>query len=478
MDPETRAAILKLQGRGIGTRRIARDLGLSRTTVRRVIDAGAAGAQAPAATPRDESATPHQERIVALFADCRGNLVRVHEELAREGIVLAYSTLTGFCRRHGIGTEAPTPVGRYHFAPGQEMQHDTSPHKVRLGDQELVLQCASLVLCYSRMIYAQLFPVWDRFWCKVFLTDAIVALGGASARCEIDNSHVVLASGSGKDAVFAPEMEAFATRFGFAFEAHEKGHAERSGRVERPFHFIEHNFYPGRRFESLSDANGQLREWCDVKNASIRPHLGAAPAALYAMERCALKPLPLHIPAVERIHVRVVDTEGFVNLHRNRYSVPYDAIGRDVQVHEGKGHIRVFLRSALIAQHARLTDGVDARSTVPEHHRRRHNPARHEAPKLEQERVVRADSAEAARWLDAAAAKGKSNVRLVRQLHRLWMDYPREPLERALATAAAHDLFDAARVETMVLRELGTEYFRLDAVFDDARREGDDEESR
>jgi hypothetical protein len=54
------------------------------------------------------------------------------------------------------------------------------------------------------------------------------------------------------------------------------------------------------------------------------------------------------------------------------------------------------------------------------------------------------------------------------------MDYPREPLERALATALAHDLFDAARVETMVLRELSTEYFRLDA----ARREGDDGEPR
>ena len=475
MDPETRAAIIALRERGVGTRRIAQDLRVSRTTVKRVV---AEGASPPPAAAREESAAPHRERIAALFAECRGNLVRVHEELAREGVALPYSTLTGFCRRHGIGVEPPRPVGRYHFGPGEEMQHDTSPHRVRLGDHEQVLQCASLVLCHSRMIYAQLFPVWDRFWCKVFLTDAIVALGGAAGRCEVDNSHVVLASGSGKGAVFAPEMEAFASRFGFAFEAHEKGHAERSGRVERPFAFIEGNFYPGRRFDDLADVNGQLRAWCDLKNASFRPHLGAAPAALYAIERPALRPLPLHVPAVERIHIRVVDSEGFVHLHRNRYSVPFDAIGRDVQVHEGKERVRVFLRGAPIAEHPRLVDGADARSTVPEHHRRRHNPARHEAPKLEQERVVRLDSAVAARWLDAAAARGKRNVRLVRQLHRLWMDYPREPLERALATAQAHDLFDAARVETMVLRELGAEYFRLDVARDDTPKEGGDDESR
>ena len=475
MDPETRAAILTLRERGVGTRRIAQDLRVSRTTVKRVI---AEGASPPPAAPREESATPHAERIAALFADCRGNLVRVQEELAREGVTLAYSTLTGFCRRHGIGVVPPKPVGRYHFEPGEEMQHDTSPHKVQLGERENLLQCASLVLCHSRMIYAQLFPVWDRFWCKVFLTDAILAMGGAAGRCEVDNSHVVLASGSGKGAVFAPEMEAFSSRFGFVFEAHEKGHAERSGRVERPFAFIENNFYPGRRFADLADANAQLCEWCDVKNASFRPRLGAAPAALYAMERAALKPLPLHVPAVERIHVRVVDTEGFVHLHRNRDSVPFDLIGRDVQVHEGKERVRVFVRGAQVAEHGRLTDGADARATVSAHHQRRHNPARHEAPKLEQERVVRLDSAVAARWLDAAAARGKRNVRLVRQLHRLWMDYPREPLERALATAEAHDLFDAARVETMVLRELGTEYFRLDAALHDARREGGDDESR
>ena len=78
-----------------------------------------------------------------------------------------------------------TIVSAIHFGPGEEMQHDTSPHRVRLGDHEQVLQCASLVLCHSRMIYAQLFPVWDRFWCKVFLTDAIVALGGAAGRCAI-----------------------------------------------------------------------------------------------------------------------------------------------------------------------------------------------------------------------------------------------------------------------------------------------------
>jgi hypothetical protein len=77
----------------------------------------------------------------------------------------------------------------------------------------------------------------------------------------IDNTHVV-ASGTGARMVPAPEMATFADRFGFVFRAHEKGDANRSAHVERPFHFIEHNL-AGRTFADLADLNTQARAFCD-----------------------------------------------------------------------------------------------------------------------------------------------------------------------------------------------------------------------
>jgi transposase len=64
-----------------------------------------------------------------------------------------------------------------------------------------------------------------------------------------------------------PEMAAFAERFGFTFVAHAVGDANRSGRVERMFRFIERGFLPGRRFTDWADANRQARAWCDRVNA-------------------------------------------------------------------------------------------------------------------------------------------------------------------------------------------------------------------
>ncbi|MCK4415422.1 MAG: IS21 family transposase, partial [Candidatus Eisenbacteria sp.] len=318
-------AILHLKRQGHGIRTIARLVQVSRNAVRRVLRSGAI--EVPA-LEREERLGAHLNRVRELYADCRGNRQRVQEELAAEGVRVSYSTLTAFCRRHGVGVERKPRVGRYFFEPGEEMQHDTSPHTVPIAEKRQRLQCGSLILCYSRMLFAQVYPRWSRFECKLFLTEALTYFQGAAARCLIDNSSVVIARGSGADAVVASEMEAFAQRFGFGFAAHEVGDANRSGRVERQFHYIENNFYAGRRFASLTDLNAQLLGWCQQVNRRPKRILKGTPREAFLTERPALRPLPPHIPEVYDLHTRRVSVEGYVSLHTNRYSVPTRLIGR------------------------------------------------------------------------------------------------------------------------------------------------------
>ncbi len=191
--------------------------------------------------------------------------MRVHEELLAGGAQLSYPALTAFCRRHGIGYQPPVAAGQYEFAPGEELQHDTYPHEVELAGRRRKVQTASAVLCYSRMLFFQCYPTFQRFDCKVFLTDALRYMGGATARVMIDNTHVVVLRGSGREMVPVPEMAAFGERFGFAFVAHAIGDANRSGLVERPFSFIEGNFLAGRTFATWEDLNQRAREWCDKR---------------------------------------------------------------------------------------------------------------------------------------------------------------------------------------------------------------------
>ncbi len=456
IDLDARTAILELHRKGHGLRTIAKLLGVSRNTVRDVVRTGQA--EVPK-LEREELLTAHVDRVRELYAACRGNRVRIVEELQAEGIEVAYSTLTSFCRRHEIGLKPKQRTGRYHFAPGEEMQHDTSPHKVTVGGQVVRLECASLVLCYSRVLYAQCYPRWNRFLAKVFLTDALRYLDGAAERAMLDNSSVIVWRGTGANAEMAPEMEAFAERFGFEFQAHEKGDANRSARVERPFHHIENNFYPGRTFTDFVDLNTQLLEWCDRKRQRFSRHLGASPQELYVVERPAMKRLPPHVPEVYDLLHRRVDTEGYVTVHRNRYSTPEAWIGRQVTVHEHHQKVRVFDGHKLVVEHVKEPHNAGKRVTLPEHRYRRKRIAG--AP-LPEEAMLRAAAPELSALVDALRKRhGGRAAKPMRRLHRMYLEYPTQAVVAAVANALPYGLLDLERIERMVLHHVAGDFFRL-----------------
>jgi transposase len=294
LDQTQRQTILTLREAGHGIRAIARALGISRIAVKRVL---ASGDAQPPPVERAEKAEAHRDDILALYAECKGNLVRVHEELAVRGIVtLSYPALTAFCRKHGIGHAPKKPAGRYTFEPGKEMQHDTSPHDVDIGGALRRVQTASLVLCHSHRLFFQFYPRFTRFECKLFLTEGAQYHDGTCEHCMVDNTHVIVLGGTGKDMVPVPEMEAFGRRLHFTFIAHEKGDANRSARVERPFDHIERNFLAGRTFADFADANRQARAWCDQLNARVRRAWQTSSNELYRAEWPALRRLPPWLP--------------------------------------------------------------------------------------------------------------------------------------------------------------------------------------
>ena len=471
LDRDTRSAIFRLAREEHGSRAIARALGISRRVVKKVLRSGEV--EVPA-FERHEQLGAHIERLRELHVECKGNQVRVWEELAAEtGVNVAYSTLTEFCRRHGIGVAPKEPAGSYDFPAGQEMQHDTSPHTVAIAGQMRLLQCASVVLGYSRMLYAQLYPRWTRFECKGFLSQALQYFDGAATRCVIDNSSVILCGGMGKHARPAPEMEAFCKRFDFQFLAHELGDADRSAKVERPFHYIENNFYAGRKFTSLEDLNEQLRQWCERVNGKPKRTIGwMTPVALFAVEKPLLTRLPVYVPEVYEVHQRRADVDGFVSLHTNRYSVPAELTGRTLAIRETLERVCIFDGHRLVVEHRRQECGARRTVLLPEHRQpRRHK--RPTAPALPEEATLRGVSVVLATLLDRLRHHhGGQAARSVRQLHRMYFDYPLPALEKAVGAALEYGLIDLGRIERLVLRHIAGEFFRLPG--NAKKKDGDD----
>jgi transposase len=457
---EIRNAVCTLQAQGHSLREISRSLALSRNTVRRILRQP--NRTVDEAAPCDEATLA---RLKAAFERARGNVVRVQELLADDGLEVRYSTLTRWAREAGLRSP-PRRAGEYDFAPGQEMQHDTSPHRVlfKAGTpgKIVTVQCAGLVLAYSRRLFIQYYPRFTRFEAKAFLLEAVRFMDGVCPVCIIDNTSVLLAAGAGADAVIAPEMLAFARALGFRFRAHRVGHPDRKGRIERPFAYVENNFLAARDFVDFDDLNRQALAWCrDVANHKPKQALGMSAEAAYVIEKPHLRPLPDVLPPVYDLLERVVDLHGYVSVDTNRYSVPERFVGQSVAVYKLPAEIRVCRKDITIAVHRRLISARDARNTLPGHHT---IPVRQNRGTAAEETLLRGHHPSLDRYV--AALKQHSNGRGRRGLRRLIglkRTYPSGPFLAAIEQALQYGLFDLGRLEALILKQVAGDFFALDA---------------
>ena len=324
--------------------RIAHALGVARASVRRVLDSGSA--QVPAinrARTRRTLARADPGAVQPL----QGHLVRVHEELhrtaprspIRRSPRSVAGTASATSRRARPVTTTSPPARRCSTTPRR-----TSPHRRRARR----VQTASLVLCYSRMIFFQLYPRFTRFECKVFLADAIAYFDGACAICMIDNTHVVVAARHRRarwsrcrrwrPSPSASVLSSARTRRATPIARHASS-ALSAHRAELPRR---------RGIRRLDELNRQARATCEAWNAKFSQQAARQPPRALCRRsartcgrcRCCV---PRSISSITRI----VDAEGYVHVDRIRYSVPYRLIGRALEVRETMDRVDLYDGPAL-----------------------------------------------------------------------------------------------------------------------------------
>jgi transposase len=459
---ETKEAIVGMRDKGMKIRQISRTLGLSRNTVRTVLKGSRPEKRGSGTSCENEMPLIHEA-----FLRCRGNVVRVQEILAEQGIGIGYSTLTRIARDQGLREPKKARAGAYTFGPGEEIQHDTSPHRVIMDGKPIIAQCAALILAYSRKLFIRYYPCFTRFEAKVFLCEGFTFMDGVTDRMVIDNTSVIVAHGSGPDAEMAPEMEAFGKIFDITFVAHRIGHADRKARIERTFSYVERNFLAGRTFIDWHDLNDQARAWCCEKaNRKPKRSLGMSPDEAYLMEKPYLKPLPAYVPPIYETFHRVVDVAGYVNLDTNRYSVPDRLIGKNVEVQKHCEKVIVLFDHHQVASHPRIMGRRDSRVTQPGHHKPLFRNRAHIGLSTE-EKVLLGESEILDRYVREIKKRSTGRgVQRLRRLLNLKRTYPLEPFLAALEKALTYGLYDLSRLEKMIIEHVAGDFFRFPDEYD------------
>ena len=315
---DKRQATQTLAASGRSKKEISRLLNISVKSVRRLLKNN--GTRQP---PRQDKIAVNEELLRRTYVACNGFRQRIYEVLTEEhGLKIGYSTLTRLLRDSGIGRKHQHRYVHMEEVPGAEMQHDTSPHRIKLGTETVLVQCSSLYLRYSKVRYIQFYRSFNRWRMKCFFHEALCRWGYAAHTCIIDNTNLAVLHGSGKAAVIHPEMISFAKPYGFAWLAHEKGHANRKAGCERSFWTVETNFLPGRTFVSLEDLNRQALAWSDRFAQRPQAKTRLIPLELFESEKADLFKLPDFLPAPYQPHQRVLDAHGYLAFDGNYYWVP------------------------------------------------------------------------------------------------------------------------------------------------------------
>jgi transposase len=356
--------VVTLSQQGMSRRAVARALGISRNTVRKVMQAHAQGRAdvhsalaAPSAhAPRPPGVTDgYMEKIVGLLAKYPDiTAQRIFEELRDDGYPGSYGAIKVRVRKLRVPPARRPSLETRVTAPGEMAESDWSPYTVPLeGGGRLVVQAFSYVLRFS---HRKCFAFYER--CDLFaLMDGHVAsfarFGGAAAACKYDSQKAVVLGWEGEQPIYNPRFLAFATHYEFRPVACRRFSPNDKPRVERSFWELERSFFCGRTFRDLADLRQQLGGWLD-RTCDQRRHDKTKRTALegFAEERAHLRPLPAHPYDTARISYRVATIDGFVSFDGNRYAVPYEHVTDILPVRVTQNEIFIYAADLrLVARH-------------------------------------------------------------------------------------------------------------------------------
>jgi hypothetical protein len=157
------------------------------------------------------------------------------------------------------------------------------------------------------------------------------------------------------------------------------------------------------------------------------------------------------------------------------YSVPYQLIGKPVEVRETKDTVHVFVGPREVAVHDKVIATTKQRRTLGAHRPPRGQQAAHTAP-IPEERELTDVGAPFAEY--AVTLKQRIGSRwpiALRRFAQMRRDYPAAPLKAAIATATHYGLYDLDRLERVILRNVATAYFVVPADREEPAPESSDE---
>jgi len=341
---------------GKSERAIARQLGMSRNTVHRLLLRPGPPLYERSRPP--SMLDPHRNAILAMLKeDARAPATVIREHLQAEGYAGGITILKDYLKEVRPQFLLAHTYQRTSYLPGELGQVDWWELPVRIPvalhtERKAFGLVVTLphsaahtcVFTHSQTLYDFLPAVLG----------CLVRLGGVPAGLVLDNDTSMVVHVPGHRSRLHQEVAALFGALGTRAIVLPPRRPTSKGQVERTVGYLETSFLPLRHFRDIGDLQAQHDAWAQGK-AYLRFHrrVGARVIDAYRVEQPHLGPLPGALPDTDRHLETRITKDAFVRAVGADYSVPPGLVGRRVQVRVSLTEVMVHLEGREIARHLR-----------------------------------------------------------------------------------------------------------------------------
>ena len=351
--------------KGKTIKEIARDLKVSRNTVRKVLRSGETSFEYEREVqPRPKLGrwTTDLEQLLAANAVRPAReqltLIRIFEELRGSGYDGGYDAVRRYARRwakqHGQATAAAyVPLS---FAPGEAYQFDWSHEVVLLGGATVIVKAAHVRLCHSRRLFVRAYPRETQEMVFDALDRAFALFKGACRRGIYDNMKTAVETVFvGKDRQYNRRFLQMCSHYLVEPVACTPASGWEKGQVENQVGLVRERFFtPRLRFKNYDELNAWLLDKC-IAYAKAHRHPELSEQTIWEVFEAERPKLVPHAGRFDGFHAvpASVSKTCLVRFDNNKYSVAASTVGRPVEVHAYADRIVIRQDGRIVAEHPR-----------------------------------------------------------------------------------------------------------------------------
>jgi transposase len=294
--------------------------------------------------------------------------VRTYEELQQLGVAVSYSAVKRYISH--IRKREDICI-RFHTKAGEEAQVDfgyvgLTPDGTGKRRKTWIF---NMRLSYSRLDYYE--KCYDQkvetfIQCHI---NAFNFFNGCPTYIRIDNLKAAILEANFYEPIYQNLYKKFADYYGFKPIPCRVREPQEKGKTESGIKYVKNNFFLGRNFIDSQDVDRQLRYWLDhTCNIRIHGTTRKVPLELFNLEeKDKLIKLPEKEFIMPKVGERTVYRDCHIYIDYNYYSVPFEYVGKTVEIEVDSKLVKISYQGKQIAVHQKC-DGKGRFSTEDSHY--------------------------------------------------------------------------------------------------------------